>query len=147
MAAKKKTTTKKTGAGQQRSPAKRSPAKKKPVQKEPAQKQAVQRQPVQEPETQPVAKKAPAKKTTEKAAKQLSALDAAARVLAESDQPMNCREMIEAMAEKGYWTSLAGKTPSATLYSAILRELKAKGESARFQKVERGRFALAQDVR
>ena len=98
-----------------------------------------------------MAKKAPAKKaaekTTEKAAKKLSALDAAARVLAETGRPMNCREMIEAMAEKGYWSSPAGKTPSATLYSAILRELKSKGESARFQKVERGRFTLAQNAR
>ena len=29
----------------------------------------------------------------------------------------------------------------------VLRELKAKGESARFQKVERGRFILAQAAR
>jgi hypothetical protein len=31
------------------------------------------------------------------------------------------------MAAKGYWTSPAGRTPTATLYSAILRELKTKG--------------------
>ena len=60
---------------------------------------------------------------------------------------MTRTEMIEAMAEKGYWTSPAGQTPTSTLYSAILRELKAKGAAARFQKVERGRFALAQDDR
>ena len=127
MAAKKKT-TKKIDARQ-----KRPPAKKKPVQKQPA----------QEPESRPAAKKVPAKKTDTK----LSALDAAAQVLAETDRPMNCREMIEAMAEKGYWTSPAGKTPASTLYSAILRELKSKGPEARFQKVERGRFALAQAAR
>src|SRR5262249_23922980 len=34
--------------------------------------------------------------------KQLSALDAAARVLGEKGQAMNCQEMIEAMAAKGY---------------------------------------------
>ncbi len=127
MAAKKKTTTK-TDARQKRSSAKRPPAKKKPVKKM---------------GSRPAAKKAPAKKT----AKKLSALDAAARVLAETGRPMNCREMIEAMAEKGYWASPAGKTPSATLYSAIVRELKSKGAAARFQKVERGRFALSQDAR
>ena len=75
--------------------------------------------------------------------KKHSALDAAARVLGESGQAMNCQEMIEAMAAKGYWTSLGGKTPSATLYSAILKELKTKGTDARFRKTERGQFALA----
>jgi hypothetical protein len=73
--------------------------------------------------------------------KKLSALDAAAKVLGDNGSPMNCQEMIEAMAKKGYWTSPGGKTPHATLYSAILRELKAK--DARFTKTERGKFALA----
>jgi hypothetical protein len=75
--------------------------------------------------------------------KKLSALDAAARVLGESGQAMNCHEMIEAMAAKGYWSSPGGKTPGATLYSAILRELKVRGADARFRKTERGKFALA----
>jgi hypothetical protein len=70
----------------------------------------------------------------------LSALDAAAKVLQEAGQPMNCQEMINAMAAKGYWTSPAGKTPAATLYSSILRELKSKGKQARFQKTARGQF-------
>jgi hypothetical protein len=47
------------------------------------------------------------------------------------------------MAQKGYWTSPGGKTPHATLYSAILREIGTKGDEARFQKVERGGFAIA----
>ena len=75
--------------------------------------------------------------------KKLSALDAAVRVLGESGQAMNCQEMIAAMAAKGYWTSPGGKTPSATLYSSILRELKTKGGEARFRKTERGKFARA----
>jgi hypothetical protein len=70
----------------------------------------------------------------------LSALDAAAKVLKEAGQPMNCQELIKAMAAKGYWTSPAGKTPAATLYSAILRETKIKGGQARFQKTSRGHF-------
>jgi hypothetical protein len=49
--------------------------------------------------------------------------------------------MIAAMAAKGYWTSPGGKTPSATLYSAILRELATKGANARFVKTQRGQFA------
>jgi hypothetical protein len=76
--------------------------------------------------------------------KKLSALDAAAQVLSEAGQPMNCQEMIAAMAAKGYWTSPAGKTPQATLYSALLREIKTKGNQARFQKTERGKFSRTQ---
>jgi hypothetical protein len=75
--------------------------------------------------------------------KKLSALDAAAQVLADSGQPMNCQEMIDAMAAKCYWSSPGGKTPSETLYSAILRELKTKGADARFLKTERGKFTRA----
>jgi hypothetical protein len=74
----------------------------------------------------------------------LSAIDAAAKVLGETGQPMNCQELIGAMAAKGYWTSPRGKTPSATLYSAILRELQTKGDTARFVKAARGKFAIRQ---
>jgi hypothetical protein len=74
-------------------------------------------------------------------AKKVGALDAAARVLAEAGVAMTCPEMIAAMASKGYWTSPGGKTPAATLSSAILREMKTQGEQARFRKVECGRFA------
>jgi hypothetical protein len=76
----------------------------------------------------------------------LSALDAAARVLEEAGRPMTCQEMIAAMAEKGYWTSPGGKTPSATLYSAIIRELQTKPGVSRFVKTERGRFARTSAV-
>ena len=72
--------------------------------------------------------------------RKLSALDAAAKVLQEAGQPMNCQEMIGAMAAKGYWTSPAGKTPAATLYSALTREIKTKASQARFQKAARGQF-------
>jgi hypothetical protein len=87
-------------------------------------------------------KRALRKAAGEAGPKKLSALDAAAKVLEESGQPMNCQEMIEQMAQKGYWTSPGGKTPSSTLYSAVLRELQTKGEQARFVKVERGKFSF-----
>jgi hypothetical protein len=101
------------------------------------------------PKTQAkAAKKAPAKKADAKAkpAKsdgKMSALDAAAKVLAESKEPLTTKEMIDAMAAKGYWTSPGGKTPQATLYAAILREIQKKGAEARFAKTERGHFTLA----
>ena len=74
-------------------------------------------------------------------AKKPSGLDAAARVLAESKEPMTCREIVETAFEKGYWKS-DGKTPHATVYSAIIREIAAKGKDARFKKAERGKFVI-----
>ena len=71
----------------------------------------------------------------------MSALDAAAKVLAEAGQPMSCPELIAAMAAQGYWSSPKGKTPAATLYAALTREVKTKGATSRFRKVDRGRFA------
>ena len=72
----------------------------------------------------------------------LSAIDAAAKILGETGQPMTAQELIEAMAAKGYWTSPRGLTPQATLFAAISREVRAKGKDARFVKAERGKFAL-----
>ena len=72
--------------------------------------------------------------------KRMSGLDAAAKVLEESGQPMTCKEMVEAAEAKGYWKSPGGKTPHATLYSAIIREIKVKGAEARFAKADRGKF-------
>jgi len=74
--------------------------------------------------------------------KKPSALDAAARVLAEAGQAMTCKEMIGAMSAKGYWVSPGGKTPDATLASAILREINIKGEQSRFVKTAPGRYAF-----
>ena len=82
-----------------------------------------------------------AKEASAKKSKRVSALDAAARVLAEEAKPMSCGELIETMAAKRYWSSPAGKTPASTLYSAILREMNTKGTAARFRKTERGKFA------
>ena len=74
--------------------------------------------------------------------KKLSALDAAAKVLGETGEAMNCKELIDAMAAKGYWKSPGGQTPWATLYAAMVREIKTKGADARFRKTERGKFVL-----
>jgi hypothetical protein len=73
--------------------------------------------------------------------KKLSCVAAALKVLSEAIEPMNAQEMVTAMTEAGYWTSPGGKTPHATLYSAILREL-TKGDDSRFVKTERGRFTI-----
>ena len=72
----------------------------------------------------------------------MSQLDAAVKVLTEASEPMTTKAMIEAMAAKNYWTSPGGKTPHATLYSALLREIQNKGKDSRFTKVDRGQFGL-----
>lgn len=82
-----------------------------------------------------------AKRGAKDAAKS-SGLGAAARVLAESGEPMTVREIVAAAFEKGYWKS-DGATPHATVYSAIIREIATKGSESRFRKVERGKFARA----
>jgi hypothetical protein len=70
----------------------------------------------------------------------MSCLNAAAKILAEKGEPMTCKEMIESMAAKGYWTTPGGQTPHATLYSNIAREIRDKGKATRFKKSERGKF-------
>jgi hypothetical protein len=89
-----------------------------------------------------VATKAATAKPAAKREGRLSALDAAAKVLADSAEPMTTGAMIEVMAAKGYWSSPNGQTPAATLYAAILREIGKKGAEARFAKVDRGQFTL-----
>jgi len=85
----------------------------------------------------------PRARTNSDSPKHTSALDAAARVLKETGKPMRSKELVEAMAAKGYWSSPKGKTPDATLTAAILREIGKKGAESRFKKVDRGQFALA----
>jgi len=74
--------------------------------------------------------------------KRASGLDAAAQVLAEAGEPLNTKTMVERMLAKGLWQT-NGKTPAATIYAAILREINTKGSDARFRKVARGQFELA----
>jgi hypothetical protein len=90
--------------------------------------------------------KTKAKKTAKpaeaKAEGKMSALDAAVKVLAEEGKPMNAKELIEAMAARGYWNSPGGKTPDATLSAAIGTEIRKKGAQSRFTKPSPGKFAL-----
>lgn len=118
MATKKTTTTTKTRKPAQRKAAKKAPATTK--------KAAAEKQP----------------KAGGKRDGKMSALDAAAKVLAEAGEPLTAKAMIEAMATKGYWTSPGGKTPHSTLYAAIIREIAKKGDESRFKKTDRGQFTV-----
>ena len=106
-----------------------------------AQAEPAKKAPKTSDETPPAESKATETKTADKKPKKVSAIDAAARVLGEAKEPMNCQDLIKQMADKGYWTSPGGKTPHATLYSAITREINTKGNDSRFKKTERGNFA------
>ncbi len=84
------------------------------------------------------------KPTSPEAAKApTSGLDAAATVLQEAGEPMNCKEIVQRSLEKGYWQT-KGLTPASTIYSSILREIQKKGDASRFRRVDRGKFALAE---
>lgn len=93
-----------------------------------------------EPETSPA--KPSSKTKPPKPAKAMSALDAAARLLADSTEALNCKELIDGIAANGYWTSPGGKTPHSTLYAALMREINKKGANSRFCKPLPGRFSL-----
>jgi hypothetical protein len=74
--------------------------------------------------------------------KRVGLVDAAILVLHEAgNKAMSTKAIVEAITAKGAWKS-NGKTPAATLYSSILREIQKKGAEARFKKVDRGLFAL-----
>jgi len=62
-------------------------------------------------------------------------LDAAVQVLAEVKKPLQADEMVKRMLAKGLWKT-KGKTPEATLYAAIIREIGAKGKVARFRRAK-----------
>ena len=53
---------------------------------------------------------------------------------------MHAKELIDAMTAKALWISPGGKTPWATLYSALIREIALKGKESRFVKTG-GKFA------
>lgn len=90
----------------------------------------------------PATRKPKAATSGEAKPKRVSALDAAAQILRSAKEPMRPREIIEAAASKGLWTSPAGKTPHATLDAAMRREIKVKGKEARFTVEGRGLFGF-----
>ena len=84
-----------------------------------------------------------AKASTPAKTKRVSLLDAAATVLTTAKAPMTAKAIVEQVTAKGLWTAGKGKTPHATLYAAMIREIAKKEKDARFKKVERGTFTAA----
>ena len=52
---------------------------------------------------------------------------------------MSCKDIVAEMLGKGAWKT-TGKTPEATIYAAIIREIAAKKNESRFRKTDRGMF-------
>lgn len=73
--------------------------------------------------------------------KKLSLLNAAVTVLERSDEALTTKQLVERAKVCGLWVPGSGKTPEQTLYSAMVRELKEKGQNARFTK-EGGHFRI-----
>ncbi len=81
-----------------------------------------------------------AKPPTTPKEKKVSLLSAAAIVLAATKEPMRAPQILEAITKRGLWSSPSGKTPEQTLYAALIREIAAKGDKARFRKHDKGVF-------
>lgn len=118
-------------------------SKKKSTKKQSTKKQTKARPPTAKAKGEKKAAAPKAKAAKEQKPKRVSALDAAAQVLAKASKPMHAQELITAMADQGLWKSPGGKTPHATLYAAMMREERDKGRESRFRKVDRGQFEFA----
>jgi len=91
--------------------------------------------------TPPVVNAAKTPQTTTVAkAKKIGGLDAAALVLKAKGEPMTCKAIMDEILAKSMWKT-NGKTPAATIYAAMLREITKKGDASRFKKTDRGLFA------
>ncbi|MDA3960246.1 MAG: winged helix-turn-helix domain-containing protein [Planctomycetota bacterium] len=98
--------------------------------------------PTRSPAKRPAAKGERSAKPKAKPKPSLTLLDATIQLLEEATEPLSCAQITEAIIAKGWWQT-QGRTPAATLYAAIIREIRNKGDRARFMKTGRGRFALA----
>ena len=70
---------------------------------------------------------------------QMSGLDAAAFILQREGRPMRVKEIAELAIHDKLWAS-EGLTPWASIASAMIREINAKGADSRFSKVDKGLF-------
>ncbi|HBT76026.1 MAG TPA: hypothetical protein DEB39_03675 [Planctomycetaceae bacterium] len=95
----------------------------------------------EKPTVEKTAKTKPEKPTVEtKPGDKMSGINAAYKILVEEARPMKVKEITELAMQRGY-CDLPGATPSATISSAIQREIKTKQETSRFVKTDKGLFA------
>ena len=89
--------------------------------------------------------KDPVAKIAAKADRKPSGLDLAAKVLVDAGEPLKAKQIAERAIAAGWKTN--GKTPEATLYAAMTREIAKKGDAARFRKADRGLFESGPGVK
>ena len=149
----KKKTSKKAAKKQTAKPAAKKKTKKKTTKKKTASKTpkktptsgGVAKTPVESPK--PAETKTPATPANT-GGKKMTQLEAAFKVLQENDSEMNCKAMVEAMKEKGYWKpAKGGLTPQNTLNAGIGTEIRKKGENARFKKITPGKYVVNPDYK
>ena len=92
---------------------------------------------VKQPDTREIPE--PRRQTQHRILRNIS-LEAALIVLRESSEPMNIKQIMEKINERGL-AKLAGKTPSATISAAIQRDIILRKEESRFTKAGKGLFA------
>jgi restriction system protein len=71
----------------------------------------------------------------------MSVLEAAETVLDEAGEPLHFQEITKRILQRQLWTT-SGATPEATVNAAIAVDIKDHGTSSRFQRIDRGMFAL-----
>ncbi|HBT78597.1 MAG TPA: hypothetical protein DEB39_17130, partial [Planctomycetaceae bacterium] len=59
--------------------------------------------------------------------------------------PLNVRQIVEAIRDRGYCPNLNGQTPQATISSSIQREIARKGTASRFYKAAKGQYAAVEE--
>jgi len=82
------------------------------------------------------------KRRRKNANKPMSGLDAAAKILSDTKTALNAKEILQQIQEQNLWKT-SGKTPHATLYAGIIREISHKKDEARFRRAEKGKFVSA----
>ena len=73
--------------------------------------------------------------------KKMGCLNSAIYVLEQAGEPLTCTQIMERILQQKLWTT-TGRTPAATLYSAVIREIQRKGDDSRFALADRGMFTL-----
>ena len=82
---------------------------------------------------------------SDKPIKRLSLLNAAVIVLKDAgpERPMNCKEILEAILARQFWTPTDCKTPEQTLYGSIFREINTKEHPRIVKSNVKGKFVIA----
>jgi hypothetical protein len=71
----------------------------------------------------------------------MSIINAAYKVLSESEEPLNAKQIYEAVTDAGLCV-FNGQTPTLTVSGILQLDIKNKGEESRFCKAGRGLFAV-----